>query len=312
MRIYLLIFSFILVGICSCKKKETINQISSSNVPDFFVAHFHLDSLTTSSQFDSAQVVGRVDSISEASGLIRSYYNTNMVWSHNDGGNTTDLYLLDASNASLKTTYTLKGSSNLDWEDITVYYSNGFSYIYIGDVGDNFGFRGYYSLYAFEEPSYDSSQATFEITPRRIDFTYPDGPKNCEAIMVDPLNGDLLFATKAGSKTEIFTAKVDQLNSAVGQITLEKLGELPLKNVTAGDISQDGSLITLRTYNHLLCWKREPGASLEEAFLKNPEKLPYNSLEPQGEAFCWVEGGYLTLSEKIASQSPKLYFYPKK
>lgn len=279
---------------------------------EFFVAKFNTDSLQTSSQYDSAQVRGFVDSLAEASGLIKSHYNSDYIWSHNDGGNAAELFLIDATDASLKAKYSFSSTSNFDWEDIAVYYSNDFSYIYVGDVGDNFGFRNNYSLYAFEEPTFDTNVTNFEINPRKIDFVYPNGSNNCEAIMVDPLTGDLLFATKAGSKTEIFIAKAFQLNSAVGEITLKKLGELPLKNVTAGDISQDGLRISLRTYNDIVFWTRNQGESLSEAFLKTPEKLPYNGLEPQGEAFCWMGSGYLTLSEKIAGQSPKLYFYSKK
>lgn len=311
-RKYLLLFSFLLGILFSCKKKENPNPNPIPKDTEFFVASFHIDSLEFSHEFDSAQVIGEVDYMLEASGLINSHYNSNFIWSHNDGGNENSLFLMDANSADLKAEYTIEGASNLDWEDIAVYFDNGFSYIYVGDVGDNIGFRSNYSLYAFEEPIYSEHSSEFTINPRKIDFDYPDGPNNCEAIMVDPLSGDLILATKGGSKTELFLAQEMQLNSAIGQITLEKIGELPLKNVTAGDISTDGKWIGLRTYNQIVFWTREEGESLSEAFMKTPKKLPYNGLEPQGEAFCWIEDGYFTLSEKIAGLTPKLYFYSKK
>lgn len=311
-RIYLLIFVASIGILISCKKKEPDLTNPQPSQPELFVGNFNLDSLEFRTDFDTAENKGVVNFLPEASGIIGSHYNSNHMWSHNDGGHAAELFLFDASDASLKATFSLNSSSNLDWEDIAVYFSNGFSYIYIGDVGDNIGLRPNYSLYAFEEPRFDHSQASPSVDCRKIDFVYPDGPNNCETIMVDPLRGDLIFATKSGSKSEIFVAKASLLNSAVGQITLRKIGELALKNVTGGDISLDGKMIVLRTYNDLVCWERNPNESLSDAFSKTPKKLPYNGLEPQGESFCWVEGGYYTLSEKIGGQDPSLYFYAKK
>ncbi len=312
MRLSLPIIFCGLIAFSSCNKGSDKVEDDPSSTTDFFVASFDKDSLEFSNLFNPAQDLGEVDFLSEASGLVRSHYNSNFIWTHNDGGNMEELFLVDTEDASLKQRYFIQNSSNLDWEDISVYYSSGFSYLYVGDVGDNFGIRNGYSLYAFEEPSYDSAHSNPSIIPRRIDFVYPDWQKNCEAIMVDPLSGDLIFATKGFSKTEIFIANAFQLNSAVGEIILKKIGELPLKNVTAGDISQDGKFISLRTYNDLILWVRDPGESLSKAFLKTPKRLPYNGLEPQGEAFCWVENGYYTLGEKVSGLKPKLFFYSKK
>lgn len=306
------ILGLLFLALGACRKGNIVEPKEPDPSPEFFVASFDPDQLQTSNLFNPAQLVGEVDYLNEASGLIQSHYNQNLIWTHNDGGNSSELFLMDARDASLKQKYHLLNSSNLDWEDISVYYSNGFSYMYIGDVGDNFGFRNNYSLYAFEEPFYDSSNAQPSITTRKIDFVYPSGKKNCEAIMVDPLSGDLIFATKAFDKTEIYIANAFQLNSAVGEIELKKIGELPLKNVTAGDISQDGSFISLRTYDDLILWVRDTSETLEEAFLKTPQKLPYNGMEPQGEAFCWVNNGYYTLGEKISGLLPRLFYYSKK
>lgn len=67
--------------------------------------------------------------LSETSGLI--VWN-NQVWTHNDN---TDirLYGLDTINGSLLKTYTLTGTLNKDWEEI----SQDAGYIYVGDFGNN-------------------------------------------------------------------------------------------------------------------------------------------------------------------------------
>lgn len=295
----------------SCRKPSD-GSADRIPIPDntTFNPVFDVNNLDTSDLFNQGITIGSVDFLNEASGLGGSHYNAGMIWSHNDGGNGNDLYLIDENTGTLVAKYSLEQAMNIDWEDLSLSYNSDFSYTYIADIGDNFRIRSNYSLYCFEEPIYDSSNASqLMINPRRINFIYPDGTNNAEAVMVDNQTGDLLIATKGSAFSGIYRATAEQLANATGVIELEKLGTLPIRNVTAGDISIDGNWIALKTYDDILFWNRVEGETIEEMFSRVPEKLPYNKSETQGEAFCWTENGYYTLSENVQGVVPELYFY---
>src|SRR4051812_16120960 len=59
------------------------------------------------------------DTIEEASGLAASIANKGLLWTHNDSGNDSKIFLVD-ENLNIKLTCTLAGAENRDWEDITI------------------------------------------------------------------------------------------------------------------------------------------------------------------------------------------------
>ena len=59
------------------------------------------------------------DEISEASGLVASRQNTNVLWTHNDSGDSSRLYALDTEGRDLGV-YTLAEIDPRDWEDIAL------------------------------------------------------------------------------------------------------------------------------------------------------------------------------------------------
>lgn len=304
----------ILLFILSCTKLDNDNKVNDSfSSPSLFNPTYSLDNLEESKLFNDGVPNGTVNYINEASGIVTSNYNNGMIWSHNDGGNGSELFLMNAKNGEMKAKYHLEQSPNLDWEDVSISFSHNFSYTYIADIGDNFQMRNYYSLYCFEEPVYDSlPDANRTIQPKKIDFRYPDGSKNAEAIFVDPKTGDIIIATKGHSSSNIYRVSFSQLNTATGQIVVEKLGDLPIGSITGGDMSSDGNWLALRTYSDILFWSRDDNETISEMLDKAPQKLPYNQKEPQGEAFCWGDNGYFTLSERTTGMIPDLYFYSLK
>ena len=73
---------------------------------------------------------------------------------------------------------------------------------------------------------------------------------------------------------------------------------LPSTLVTAADISPDGSIILVRTYQQVLAFTRSWDESVAEALEGAPCVAPSRP-EPQGEAVAWSAGGdaYFTASE---------------
>jgi hypothetical protein len=88
---------------------------------------------------------------------------------------------------------------------------------------------------------------------------------------------------------------------------------IPLRHVTGGDISADGTEILLKTYDIIQYWKREPTQSVPDALRQPGTSLSYER-EPMGETITWaVDGsGYYTLSENAKGVRGRLYFYARR
>ena len=89
---------------------------------------------------ESIEVLGVLSNeISETSGLI--FHNGKLI-THNDSGNTPQLFEIDTVSYQITRTVTLSNVANIDWEDI----AQDSEYIYIGDFGNNLGTRTDLSL----------------------------------------------------------------------------------------------------------------------------------------------------------------------
>jgi hypothetical protein len=58
-------------------------------------------------------------SINEASGIAASRMNPNVLWTHNDSGDSARVFAMTAAGTNLGT-YSISGASATDWEDIAV------------------------------------------------------------------------------------------------------------------------------------------------------------------------------------------------
>jgi hypothetical protein len=67
---------------------------------------------------------------------ILGFYNNNII-THNDSGGQANLYEINASTGAVLRTVAITNATNVDWEDI----AQDALYIYIGDIGNNFGNR---------------------------------------------------------------------------------------------------------------------------------------------------------------------------
>src|SRR5438132_5165319 len=151
--------------------------------------------------------------LTEASGVAASRNNPAVLWTHNDSGHPAQVYALDTQGRLLGT-YGIPG--NTDNEDIAIGPGPipNVDYLYVGDIGDNFTNRSNIKIYQIPEPAVYASQYSAPLTAtmkgaRTITLTYPDGPRNAEALFVDPVTGDLFIASKEGT-SRIYTAPTAQ------------------------------------------------------------------------------------------------------
>jgi len=261
--------------------------------------------------FESQRSVGVVaKKLREASGLVASKSNPGYLWTLNDGGNASAIYLMN-DKAEVVMTCNLKNIINRDWEDILIGPGpkQDMSYIYVAEIGDNEAIYPFKMLYRFEEPVLTNKKIEIEkIDTLVIDF--PGGPRDTEAMMVDPATQDFYIISKREHSVRLYEIDFPFESDTV---KVEEIGTLPFNNIVAANISSDGKEILLKNYREIYYWKRLDHESIAEALKRNPIQLDYNP-EPQGESIAWnLDGsGFYTLSESETGPGGTLYFYKRK
>jgi hypothetical protein len=246
--------------------------------------------------------------ITEASGIVTSRTYPGTLWVHNDSGDGPVVYAADIAGNHL-------GSFEIDapafdWEDMAIGPGGepDLDYLYLGDIGDNFHLRPFVTIYRIAEPIPDPAGGTVDEVAA-FDLVYPDPGFDSEAILVDPVTGDLLLITKPGSNEAalIFRAPAAELVDGA-RINLIQIGSFPLEPgtfVTAADIDRTGAAIVLRGYNQVWLWARTD-LGFTETFAAEPCRTP-STAEVQGEAIAFAADGfsYYTISE---GRSPDINF----
>ncbi|MBK9578553.1 MAG: hypothetical protein IPK50_11785 [Fibrobacterota bacterium] len=266
-------------------------------------------------QFEGPRDMGKIlnHEIREASGIAASGVDDSILWTHNDSGDENRIFAISTTGTSLGT-FLLPGARARDWEDIASGPGPDPSkrYLYVADIGDNDADTDVKEIYRFEEPAISKTAEDHVGTASKIDilrFRFPDGPRDAEALMVDPRTRDYYVVSKREDKVRVYLAKYPQPLTQVQ--TLQAVDTLDIQLVVAADISPDGERILMKNYGQVFLWKRGPAQTIAQALAAKPTLLPYQP-EPQGEAICWNRAGtgYFTLSEK-KKKKPHLYFYGK-
>mgnify|MGYP001627114640 CR=1 FL=1 len=265
-------------------------------------------------------------SINEASGVAASRKHIGMIWTHNDSGDKPRLFLLDTAGQTRMVVH-LYGARNRDWEDMAVGPGPDSSqhYVYVGEIGDNLAVNRIKVIYRFPEPEITAN----EVVITKLDsirFVYPDGNRDAETLLVDPLSLDIYILSKREKNlhlyrlaypqpvTEIITAEL-----LTDRLTFNSLGEERGYNpryynqIVSGDISPDGKEILIKDYSSVYYWQRDSSQSVLEVMLTKPYLLPYVP-EARGEAIAFAAdgSGYYTLSEVADGKIPYLIFYRRK
>ena len=227
----------------------------------------------------------------ELSGLVASRTQPGVLWAHNDSGDSPRLLAL-GRNGRLLRSFDVTGAQALDWEDLAARGGD----LYVGDIGDNARQRPEVVVYLVSEPDASSGGATLPATGVRL--RYPDGPHDAEALLVDPRRGDLVVVTKEIDGVAGVYAAMPPLPGR-GPITLRRVARIDLgigSAVTAGDVSPEGSVVALRSYDRLFVWSRRRGEPITRTLRRPPCSPPTELREPQGEALALERGGRAALT----------------
>lgn len=225
--------------------------------------------------------------IREASGLARSQTQTALLWIINDNGAEEILHAIDPAGKRLGE-FKLVESKNVDWEDLASFRLNDKPYLMVADIGDNEAKHKQRSLYFVEEPP--PAKKNKALLSWRLDFRYPDGPRDAESAAVDVQNREalilskrdippLLYAVPLRSETDeiLIATKLGAVTSLTAP-TSQDLEFAPVRNdwfwqPVGMDISQDNRAAVILTYRALFYFERQAKQTWLEALNTKPYRI---------------------------------------
>ena len=277
------------------------------------------DSIQDSAQGDRANrtiVVGSIENndIDEASGLARSQRDPNVLWVVNDDGPSV-LHAIDTTGGMLGRVK-IADASNRDWEDMASFTLDGVPYLLLADIGDNDGDRKDVRFYVVEEPDPAEKKVDYAW---RVDFSYPGGPRDAEAVAVDVENDRVLVMSKRDIPARLYSVPL-RPDSDKRQVAsaLAAVGGLPQPSrrdveyaprtddyywrPTGMDLSDDGNRAIVLTYGGVFLFDREPGTDWAEAFQGVPTVVS-RTRNRQAEAIAFSAAGnavFITIEQRNA------------
>jgi hypothetical protein len=265
-------------------------------------------------------ITGRLQDkiMDEISGIAASAVHDGIYYVENDSGDTSRYFAITPE-GKIKATIYYKGDSKIqlgvhDCEDIAVGIGpvKGKSYVYVGDIGDNRAQYPYITVYRMEEQkTWITKDSLIHADAVPIHFKYPDGPRDAESLMIDPIEKLIYIVSKRTDSVTVYTSPLNfKANDTVMLTKRCKLyfnGFRPFKWITAGDISRDGQQVLLKDYVKVYYWKRQNNEPIWKTMQRKPTELPYQQ-EKQGEAIGFtLDGkGYYTTSEGVFAP---IYYY---
>ena len=248
--------------------------------------------------------------ISEASGLAVSPQHAGVLWTHDDSGNAPLLFAL-ARDGRTAGTLRLRGTADVDWEALASFRdAEGRALLAVGDLGDNRGDRRQVEVDVVLEPARVDAAVTSEATPLlRLLLTYPDGPADAEALLVDTSRRRMFVVTKGLFGGAVYVVPSTGWNGrtprrpTVRSARLVRVGDVPVGLVTDGTVAPGGSVL-LRSYTAVAAFAPfpvEPGdaglAPLASAGLP---------LQRQGEGLALTPDGRAVLLSSEGAGEPVL------
>ncbi|MGQ0619558.1 MAG: hypothetical protein ACT4QA_06515 [Panacagrimonas sp.] len=240
---------------------------------------------TAAASFESLGSI-RVPQMTELSGLHASRIESGLMWGLNDSGNPPELLAFDTS-MQFRHAVRVEDVVNQDWEDLGGFEDGGQSWLVVADTGDNLGLRSEAALIFVPEPA----PGAVSVKPARIlRFTFEDGPRDCEAMAVDPIGRRILLADKGRHPAGLYELAIDGSDQGRKARRIADFPDLmphPAPRVqTAGsqrwrgtptsmDLSADGRRLIVLTYQSLSLFQRR---SSDEDWSQTLARAPARSL----------------------------------
>lgn len=288
---------------------------------------------TQAAQWSKVEYAGLLDddALEELSGLASSRRTDGLLWGHNDGvdarkGDSGARLMALRPSGDIIGVHTVRGARNIDWEDMASVRIDGRDYLVVADIGDNGGLRETLTLYLIPEPETADGDAPLNVE-RTIEFRWPDGPRDCEAIVVDPLSREILLVSKKRVPPELFrlswdakpgvqTAELLGTLAGIEQPNAEQLKKNPTfgryrSQITAADLSPNGRVLAVLNYERVYLFSRKTDEPWSKVLQRQPAQLRMPWV-PQAEALAFSRDGLTLYIGSEQRPSPILKFSIKR
>lgn len=259
--------------------------------------------------------IGKLDHprLEEASGLQPSLRFPGLYWSHNDGGHGPWLFAHTRTGETVAAPVKLAGAQNIDWEDMTM---DDQGRLWVADVGNNNNKRRDMAIYVVDEPLtldfLEGWQATYPSAdyaigapvtlpvikrlpvhyPEQTAFPPPDNNYDCEAVFWS--QGKLYLMTKHRADRDTMLYRMDTYHEDRSN-ALTRLAIFPIDGeVTAADISPDGSQIAVLCYRKVLLFARPEGSDNFLSGVRHERAFTGK----QAEAICFTQKETLLITNE--------------
>ncbi|GAA2563794.1 hypothetical protein [Pseudonocardia hydrocarbonoxydans] len=231
------------------------------------------------------------DRLAELSGML---VDDGAIWAMSDGGREVTVHRLDDDCAVAQTR--TAGIDPFDAEDLALGPDGEY---WVADTGDN-------------ERSRETVAAI--VLPVRGEarlhrFTYPDGPHDAEALVVDADGVPFVITKEVGAPAGVYRPaappegrgpfpleRVAQVSLPASDTEGGPIGGVGTRTVTGAALSADGTVLALRTYTDAWLFPVD-GGDVAAALSGQPTRIPLPG-EPQGEAVAFeADGTLLSASE---------------
>lgn len=226
------------------------------------------------------------------------------MWATSDGGREVRVHRLDPRDCSVVDTRTAEVNP-YDAEDLA---TGPDGELWVADVGDNGLARETVAVVVL---SADGGARLHRLT-------YPDGPHDAEALLVDDRGVPFVVTKETGRPAGVYRPAAPP--EGTGPTPMEKAGEVVLpasdteggpigalgsRTVTGAAATPDGSVVALRTYTDAWLFPVVDG-DLGAALRGTPVRVPLAG-EPQGEAIAFeADGTLLSASEARGGEQGEL------
>ncbi len=235
-----------------------------------------------------------VPELTESSGLAFSTRSDDVLFSHNDSGDSSRLYAFSLKGKFLYELQVEKAKAK-DWEDMCAFEYDGKNWLAVGDIGDNDFQHDYVSIYVFKEPKEKEGDRKRKTEVEyELKVEYPGGPTNSEALAYDPIRHSFLLLSKENLNCTFYEVTIPENPKGDIRVKAKKVANYTIPLVTGAAISRDGTHLAICTYGPACllernknkpdhAWEMSAG-DLAKCFFEVPPRK-------QGEAICFAPDG---------------------
>ncbi len=234
--------------------------------------------------------------LNEISGIAPSKNFPGIAWVIEDSGNRPVVYALDLATGATVAEVHLRGTRNVDWEEVRLAPcepGSSRSCIWVAETGDNAAIRTDVALLRLEEPAELSARSCLKT--ERFPVQYPDGPQDVEAVYFAEDGLPRLVSKERDGTAMIY--RMTALESpalaegTLRMVTLDGSLRAPVEaprryRVTAADAV--GGQVFLRTYEATFLYLGDQRCSIPA-----PEEVQGEAMavDPRDGALWWVSEG---------------------